>query len=282
MDYQYWLRYAAMQLTESDSPKRDAEILLQHVTGRSRTYLIAFSETVISSKEVHQLNELLARRMQGEPIAYIVGEREFWSLPLEVSPATLIPRPDTECLVEKALELLPDSPAQILDLGTGTGAIALALASERHDCRVTGVDINSAAVSLAKRNAEKLSVHNVNFLQSEWFTAMENQQFDIIVSNPPYIDESDPHLREGDVRFEPATALIAAQNGMADLQTIVEQARHFLFPNGWLLLEHGWKQGVVVRNLFLEKGYQQIATFRDYGGNERITVGRWNKNEIHS
>ncbi|MBD1228096.1 peptide chain release factor N(5)-glutamine methyltransferase [Xenorhabdus griffiniae] len=286
MNYQHWLRHAAMQLTESDSPKRDAEILLQHVTGRSRTYLIAFHETPISPKEVSQLETLLARRIQGEPIAYIVGEREFWSLSLTVSPATLIPRPDTECLVEKALELLPVSSAQILDLGTGTGAIALALASERHDCYVTGVDINPDAVALARhnaaRNAEKLSVHNVNFLQSEWFSAVGERQFDMIVSNPPYIDELDPHLREGDVRFEPATALIAAQNGIADLQTIIEQARHFLLPNGWLLLEHGWKQGIVVRNLFLEKGYQQIATFQDYGGNERITVGQWNKDENHS
>ncbi|KLU16669.1 MULTISPECIES: peptide chain release factor N(5)-glutamine methyltransferase [Xenorhabdus] len=286
MNYQHWLQHAAAQLITSDSPKRDAEILLQHVTGRSRTYLIAFNETPVSPEEASQLDILLARRIQGEPIAYIVGEREFWSLSLTVSPATLIPRPDTECLVEKALELLPESSAQILDLGTGTGAIALALASERQDCGVTGVDINPDAVALAKHNAArntgKLPVHNVNFLQSEWFSAVGERQFDMIVSNPPYIDELDPHLREGDVRFEPAAALIAAQNGIADLQTIIEQARHFLLPNGWLLLEHGWKQGIVVRNLFLEKGYQQIATFQDYGGNERITVGRWNKDENHS
>ncbi|PHM73459.1 peptide chain release factor N(5)-glutamine methyltransferase [Xenorhabdus kozodoii] len=282
MNYQDWLLYASAQLTESDSPKRDAEILLQYVTGRSRTYLIAFNETPISPEAASRLDAVLARRIQGEPIAYIVGEREFWSLPLAVSPATLIPRPDTECLVEKALELLPDSSALILDLGTGTGAIALALASERHDCQITGVDINPDAVALAKHNAAKLSFHNVNFLQSEWFSTVGERQFDMIVSNPPYIDEHDLHLREGDVRFEPATALIAAQNGMADLQIIVEQARHFLLPSGWLLLEHGWKQGIVVRNLFLEQGYQQIATFQDYGGNERITVGQWNKNENHS
>ncbi|PHM65771.1 putative methyltransferase [Xenorhabdus stockiae] len=295
MNYQHWLQYAAAQLSDNlpagSSPKREAEILLGHVTGRSRTYLIAFSETSISGEESLQLDGLLARRLKGEPIAYIVGEKEFWSLPLAVSPATLIPRPDTECLVEKALELLPETPAQILDLGTGTGAIALALATERRNCHVTGVDINPEAVILAKNNVEKINIgkvngqeaiHNVNFLQSEWFSAVGDRQFDMIVSNPPYIDENDPHLKEGDVRFEPATALIAAQNGLADLQAIVEQARHFLLPNGWLLLEHGWKQGAVVRNLFLEKGYHQIATFQDYGGNERITVGRWNKNETHN
>ncbi|KMW74847.1 SAM-dependent methyltransferase [Photorhabdus luminescens subsp. luminescens] len=282
MDYQSWLKQAATQLSASDSPKRDAEILLGFVTHRSRTYILAFGETQLASEQFNQLEALLARRVKGEPIAYITGEREFWSLSLNVSPATLIPRPDTECLVEKALERLSLTPCRILDLGMGTGAIALAIASERPDCRITGVDINPDAVMLAQGNAEKLKIQNVDFLLSNWFSSLNNQQFGMIVSNPPYIDETDPHLSQGDVRFEPDSALIAAQQGIADLHTIIDLSRHFLSPGGWLLLEHGWKQGNVVRSLFSESGYRQVATFQDYGGNERITLGQWKSDESHS
>ncbi|OCA52326.1 peptide chain release factor N(5)-glutamine methyltransferase [Photorhabdus namnaonensis] len=282
MDYQSWLKQAAIQLSASDSPKRDAEILLGFVTRHARTYLLAFGETQLASAQFSQLEALLARRVKGEPIAYITGEREFWSLPLNVSPATLIPRPDTECLVEKALERLSSTPCRILDLGTGTGAIALAIASERPDCRITGVDINPDAVMLAQGNAEKLKIQNVDFWVSDWFSSLNNQQFGMIVSNPPYIDETDPHLSQGDVRFEPDSALIAAKQGIADLNTIIDLSRHFLSPGGWLLLEHGWKQGNVVRSLFSESGYQQVATFQDYGGNERITLGQWKSDESHS
>ncbi|MCW7549938.1 peptide chain release factor N(5)-glutamine methyltransferase [Photorhabdus sp. APURE] len=282
MDYQSWLKQAAIQLSASDSPKRDAEILLGFVTHRSRTYILAFGETQLASEQFSQLEVLLARRVKGEPIAYITGEREFWSLPLNVSPATLIPRPDTECLVEKALERLSLAPCRILDLGTGTGAIALAIASERPDCRITGVDINPDAVMLAQSNAEKLKIQNVDFLLSDWFSSLNNQQFGMIVSNPPYIDEADPHLSQGDVRFEPDSALIAAKQGIADLNTIIDLSRHFLLSGGWLLLEHGWKQGNVVRSLFSESGYRQVATFQDYGGNERITLGQWKSDESHS
>ncbi|NHB90992.1 peptide chain release factor N(5)-glutamine methyltransferase [Photorhabdus cinerea] len=282
MDYQGWLKQATIQLAASDSPKRDAEILLGVVTRHARTYILAFGETQISPEQFSQLEALLARRVKGEPIAYITGEREFWSLPLNVSPATLIPRPDTECLVEKALERLPLTSCHILDLGTGTGAIALAIASERSDCWVTGVDINPDAVILARGNAEKLKIQNVDFLESSWFSSLNNQQFDMIVSNPPYIDEADSHLSQGDVRFEPDSALIAAKQGTADLNTIIDLSRNFLLPDGWLLLEHGWKQGDVVRSLFSESGYQQVATFQDYGGNERITLGQWKSDESHS
>ncbi|MER2474761.1 peptide chain release factor N(5)-glutamine methyltransferase [Photorhabdus laumondii] len=282
MDYLSWLKQATMQLSASDSPKRDAEILLGFVTHHSRTYILAFGETQLAPEQFSQLEALLARRVKGEPIAYITGEREFWSLPLNVSPATLIPRPDTECLVEKALERLSLTPCRILDLGTGTGAIALAIASERPDCRVTGVDINPDAVMLAQGNAEKLKIQNVDFLLSNWFYSLNNQQFGMIVSNPPYIDETDPHLFQGDVRFEPDSALIAAKQGIADLNTIIDLSRHFLLPGGWLLLEHGWKQGNVIRSLFSESGYRQVATFQDYGGNERITLGQWKSDESHS
>ena len=275
MDFQRWLREAVSELSESESPKRDAEILLEHVTGKSRTYLLAFGETLLTAEQEAQLAALLARRKTGEPVAHLVGEREFWSLPLYVSAATLIPRPDTECLVEQALARLPTAACSILDLGTGTGAIALALATERPDCTVMAVDVMPDAVTLAQRNVERLGLGNVTVLQSSWFTALENRLFALIVSNPPYIDEHDPHLAQGDVRFEPLTALVAANEGLADLDHIVTTSRQHLLPGGWLLVEHGWTQGNAVRALFSNAGYRAVATCRDYGGNERLTLGQW-------
>lgn len=275
MTFQQWLIQAVARLTQSDSPRRDAEILLEHVTGKGRAFIFAFAETPLDDEQGAALEALLARRIIGEPVAHLVGVREFWSLPLFVSPATLIPRPDTECLVEQALARLPSGPCAILDLGTGTGAIALALASERADCQVTAVDLMPDAVALAQRNALNLQLRNVTIAQSCWFSALAGQTFSLIVSNPPYIDEHDPHLTQGDVRFEPKTALVAAQAGLADLATLIDDARAHLLPGGWLLLEHGWQQGEAVRGLFAQAGYRQVETCRDYGGNERLTLGMW-------
>ncbi|WP_219373095.1 peptide chain release factor N(5)-glutamine methyltransferase [Enterobacter sp. BIDMC 29] len=275
MEFQHWLRQAASELSASESPKRDAEILLEFVTGKARTYLLAFGETQLSAEQEAQLATLLARRKTGEPVAHLVGEREFWSLPLYVSPATLIPRPDTECLVEQALSRLPAQACRILDLGTGTGAIALALASERPDCEVTAVDVMPDAVALAQRNVARLGFPNVTVLQSSWFSALDNRTFGMIVSNPPYIDEHDPHLTQGDVRFEPLTALVAANEGLADIVHIVTTSRQHLLPGGWLLVEHGWTQGDAVRDVFIAAGYRAVETCCDYGGNDRLTLGQW-------
>lgn len=275
MDYQHWLKQAIARLSQSESPRRDAEILLGLVTGKPRTFILAFGETMLSDEETQKLETLLARRSQGEPVAHLTGVREFWSLPLYVSPATLIPRPDTECLVEQALARLPAGAGHILDLGTGTGAIALALASERPDCHVTALDVVPQAVELARRNAQNLAIRNVTVLQSDWFSALKEERFTLIVSNPPYIDEDDPHLAQGDVRFEPRSALVADEKGLADLRTLIFEARRFLAPQGWLLLEHGWRQGEAVRELFNEAGYHTVETCRDYGGNERLTLGQF-------
>lgn len=274
MDYQHWLSEAISQLQASESPRRDAEILLEFVTGKARTFILAFGETVLTDAQYEQLNELVARRQRGEPVAHLTGVREFWSLPLFVSPATLIPRPDTECLVEQALARLPAAPCRLLDLGTGTGAIALALASERPDCAVTAVDRMPDAVALATRNKHHLGIDNVCVLQSDWFSALQEQQFEMIVSNPPYIDEQDPHLAQGDVRFEPLSALVAGANGLADIIHIIDRSRRMLTPGGYLLLEHGWQQGEAVREAFTRAGYLSVETCRDYGGNERVTLGR--------
>jgi release factor glutamine methyltransferase len=275
MDFKHWLQQAIAQLQESESPRRDAEILLGFVTGKARTFILAFGETKLTAEQQQQLSVLLARRVKGEPVAHLVGEREFWSLPLRVSPVTLIPRPDTECLVEQALARMPATPCSVLDLGTGTGAIALAIASERPDCDITALDLIPEAVELARDNASRLGITNVEVLQSDWFSALNTQRFTLIVSNPPYIDGEDPHLSQGDVRFEPRSALVADNQGFADLRTLIESSRDFLEPGGWLLLEHGWQQAAQTRELFTDAGYTEIQSCQDYGGNDRLTVGRY-------
>ncbi|WP_243078108.1 peptide chain release factor N(5)-glutamine methyltransferase [Pantoea sp. MQR6] len=274
MDIRHWLKHAIATLCGGDSPKRDAEILLSFVTGKSRSWLMAFDETLLNDQQLTQLDALLLRRAQGEPVAHLIGEREFWSLPLRVNDATLIPRPDTEILVEQALVRLPATPSRILDLGTGTGAIALAIASERPDCQVVGVDRIEAAVELAQLNAEQLGLSNASFSLSHWFRDLAPSRFNLIVSNPPYIDANDIHLGQGDVRFEPRSALVAEEAGLADLRTLIEQAPHWIAAGGWLLLEHGWQQEHAVRQLMIKNGYQAVATANDYGGNPRVTFGQ--------
>jgi release factor glutamine methyltransferase len=261
----------------SSSPAIDAAVLLCHVLDKPRSYLLTWPERALTESQAKQLATLVTRREQGEPVAYIVGEREFWSMPLNVSPTTLIPRPDTERLVELALDKAQLAEGPILDLGTGTGAIALAIASELPDRQVLGVDYQQDAVELATGNSEKLDIRNATFAQGSWFEPIDSsKQFAIIVSNPPYIDEQDPHLQQGDVVFEPSTALIAKDNGLADIKHIANEARQFLQTQGWLLFEHGFEQGSAVRDILLKNGYQQVSTEQDYAGNDRVTLGRWN------
>ncbi|UVK76935.1 MAG: protein-(glutamine-N(5)) methyltransferase [Sodalis sp. Fle] len=276
MTWQQWIMQASIRLCHNASAKRDAEILLGKVTSTSRTRLLAFGETPLDDNQYRQLESLLLRRESGEPIAYLTGEREFWSLNFRVSTDTLIPRPDTECLVEQALGLLSTPCAQALDLGTGTGAIALALASERPDWRITGVDSQKAAIVLAHNNAYHLGLNNnVQFLCGNWFKPLQGTSYDLIIGNPPYIDAYDPHLTQGDVRFEPKSALVAAHNGLADLIEICRDAGAHLRPGGWLILEHGWQQGEFMRALFTMAGFSFITTVRDYGDNERVIIGQW-------
>lgn len=284
MNYQQWLSYAAKFLEKhltSDpylNAKFDVNLLLQFVTKKSKSQLLAFSETELDEKTLQNLTALLSRRAQGEPIAYIMGETEFWSLNLLVSADTLIPRPDTEILVEQALIRLPQKAlVSILDLGTGTGAIALALAQELKKCgqksRVLGVDLIPNAVALAQQNAQRNQLPEIEFRQSSWFDNVD-EKFDLIVTNPPYIDPQDAHLNQGDVRFEPLTALIAEEQGYADLRYIIEQAPRYLNTQGWLLLEHGWQQGEKVRSFFQENLWEKVATVKDYGDNERVTLAQ--------
>ncbi|WP_421332978.1 peptide chain release factor N(5)-glutamine methyltransferase [Aeromonas sp. 603607] len=265
-------------LAEGESPRADADVLLCHLLGCRRSYLMTWPERELDAAQQATLQGWLARRLNGEPIAHLVGEREFWSLPLKVSPATLIPRPDTEVLVEQALTRIPQGPCAVLDLGTGTGAIALALKSERPEVDVWAVDRMADAAALARENSAALGLP-IEVRDGSWFEPLgepdrdEAPRFAVIVSNPPYIDGADPHLEQGDVRFEPRSALVADDAGLADIRHIVAHAPAYLLPDGWLLLEHGWDQGEAVRQLLRDGGYREVATVRDYGDNDRVTLG---------
>ena len=265
-------------LAEGESPRADADVLLCHLLGCRRSYLMTWPERELDAAQQATLQTWLARRLNGEPIAHLVGEREFWSLPLKVSPATLIPRPDTEVLVEQALTKIPQGPCAVLDLGTGTGAIALALKSERPELDVWAVDRMADAAALARENSAALGLP-IEVRDGSWFEPLgepdrdETPRFAVIVSNPPYIDGADPHLEQGDVRFEPRSALVADDAGLADIRHIVAHAPAYLLPDGWLLLEHGWDQGEAVRQLLRDGGYREVATVRDYGDNDRVTLG---------
>ena len=254
--------------TVSDSAKLDVELLICFVIDKPRTYLLTWPEQTLSAAQAKDFSELLLRRIQGEPIAYIVKTREFWSLPLQVSPATLIPRPDTEVLVELVLSNHLDNHLSCLDLGTGTGAIALALASEQPQWQIDAVDFSHDAVALAKTNASNLKLSQVNILQSNWYSAIApDKKYDVIVSNPPYIDEQDQHLFEGDVRFEPKSALVAADNGLKDIKIIAQQAVEHFKAIGHLYLEHGFEQALAVQNILIDLGYEKINTYKVYNYN---------------
>lgn len=265
-------------LAEGESPRADADVLLCHLLDCRRSYLMTWPERELDAAQQATLQEWLARRLNGEPIAHLVGEREFWSLPLKVSPATLIPRPDTEVLVEQALTKIPQGPCAVLDLGTGTGAIALALKSERPEIEVWAVDRMADAAALARENSAALGLP-IEVRDGSWFEPLgepdrdKTPRFAVIVSNPPYIDGADPHLEQGDVRFEPRSALVADDAGLADIRHIVAHAPAYLLTDGWLLLEHGWDQGEAVRQLLRDSGYREVATVRDYGDNDRVTLG---------
>ena len=253
----------------------DAEHLLLHVLARPRSWLFAHADDAVTATEAAAFRALVERRAQGEPVAYLTGTQGFWSLELAVTPATLIPRPETERLVELALERLPAGVAvRVADLGTGSGAIALAIARERPQAQVIATDASADALEVARANAERNRVRNVQFRQGDWLAPLAGERFDLIASNPPYIADGDPHLCAGDLRFEPPTALSSGADGLDAIRVIVRDARALLQPGGWLLLEHGWDQGDAVRALLQVAGYSDVATEQDLEARDRISLGR--------
>ncbi len=286
------LQQGKAQLKTSDTAKLDCEILLLKVLNHqsenplenqldsqqlpyTKTWLLTWPEKMLTQEQSQQFNHFLSLRSQGMPVAYIIGQKDFWSFTLEVTPDTLIPRPETEHLVEYALEKIPlTDKCQILDLGTGSGAIALAIASERHNAQLLATDFSQQTLKIAKKNAQALKLNNISFCQSSWFKNIPQQQFDIIVSNPPYIAENDPDLEANVRRYEPAAALLSGSNGLADISEIIEQSQAYLKPGGWLLFEHGYKQAEAVQALFQSSKFIHISTLNDLNHLPRVTLAQ--------
>lgn len=269
-------RLAAILELPAGEARIEAQILLRHALGDvSRAWLISHDEQSLTAEEQSRFDSLLHRRLHGEPVAYILGGREFYGLQLTVTPDVLIPRPDTETLVEAALRHIPrHGPCRILDLGTGSGAIALAIAVNRPESTVTATDRSAAALAVAQDNARRLGAANLRLLRSNWFSALAGEAFDIIVSNPPYIATADPHLVQGDLRFEPADALEAGEDGLDDIRQIVAAAPAYLAQGGWLLLEHGYDQAEQVASLLKGTGFTEVGHAADLAGIQRVTLGK--------
>jgi release factor glutamine methyltransferase len=269
------VRDALAAATRRLGERADAELLLLHVLHKPRSWLFTHADDALDMDVQTAYEALLDRREAGEPVAYVTGRRGFWTLELEVTPATLIPRPETELLVELVLQRLPpDFSGRVADLGTGSGAIALAIARERPRAQVVATDASTAALEVAKRNAQRHAIGNVDFVHGDWLLPLAGKRFELIASNPPYIEAADPHLARGDLRFEPASALASGSDGLDDIRRIVDGARRHLDPSGWLLLEHGWNQGAAVRALLLHAGYVQISTMQDIERRDRVSGGR--------
>jgi len=276
MNIQQALQQASNELAESSpSPALDAQVLLCHVLQCNSAHLAAWPEKALTDEQQERYGRLIAQRQHGLPVAHLTGQREFWSLDFSVNNSTLIPRPETETLIEFILSHFADRKhLRMLDMGTGTGAIAIAIASEKPGWQITASDIAAAAVELARHNSEKLKCENINFIQSDWFENISAKDFDLIVSNPPYIAADDPHLSQGDLRFEPATALVSGKSGMDAIEHICMQAKNHLAKNGWLIVEHGYNQKQQVADCFTKNGFVQITQQQDLSGHIRMSAGK--------
>lgn len=272
------LSWASTILINSESPQLDAEVLLTFcLNKKSRSYLRAWPEKIIAGNPLKQFKQLIEQRSKGHPIAYLTSEKEFWSRSFLVTQDVLIPRPETELLIEVALTTIAKGQTlQLADLGTGSGAIAITLGLERPNCIITAIDSSPAALTIAKQNARSLNANSITFIESHWLTETRAQQFDLIISNPPYIDSEDAHLQQGDVRFEPLAALVADNHGLKDFESIIKQARSSLTLGGQLLFEHGFEQHKEVQALFNTHGFEQVSTYKDLLGYPRVTKAQWN------